>query len=423
MRRAKNRRETAVFSALFRLVGRTTALVSGVFSLPLCDPAGPARDFLASEENALVRMALRAVVSPAPEQFPLVICGPTGTGKTLLAEGLANAWKLGRAGPDIPSRSPSTSSEVPLGTRDLQEVHRTSGADFARGYADACDTDSIGDFREAAAKAGLVLVDAVHPLATKEKACREFCFQLDRWSDAGKLVIVTSLVSPLDLANPGLASRLSAGLVLPLALPSLDARRTLLEYFARERSLELPDDVLDCLAERVPGAATRTASPRDLQAALVTLEAKAKLTGCSADAKLAEALFGGRNGEHKIEFKRILSAVAKRCGTTVDELRSSSRRQSLVRARGIAILLARRLTGESLQSLGGLLGKRDHSTIHHAVRSMEEALETDEALRRLVESLQLELESTIREAASLRRGASSSAKPLADGSGLHEGSR
>src|SRR6185295_9820917 len=150
------------------------------------------------------------------------------------------------------------------------------------------------------------------------------------------------------------------------------------------RSLELGDDVLDCLAERVPGATSRTASPRDLQAAVVQLQATANLTGCLADAKLAESLFGG-NREHKVEFKRILAAVAKRCGTTVDELRSSSRRQSLVRARGIAALLARRLTGESLQSLGGLLGKRDHSTIHHAVRSMEEAMESDDALRQLVE--------------------------------------
>src|SRR5437868_1905055 len=90
MRRAKNRPKTAVFSAIFRLVGRTAALVSGVFSLPLVDPAGPARDFLAGEENALVRIALRAIQSPVPEQFPLVICGPTGTGKTLLAEGLAS---------------------------------------------------------------------------------------------------------------------------------------------------------------------------------------------------------------------------------------------------------------------------------------------------------------------------------------------
>src|SRR5437868_2925059 len=134
-----------------------------------------------------------------------------------------------------------------------------------------------------------------------------------------------------------------------VALPSLDARRAPLEYFARQRSLELGDDVLDCLAERVPGATSRTASPRDLQAAVVQLQATANLTGCMADAKLAESLFGG-NREHKVEFKRILAAVAKRCGTTVDELRSSSRRHSLVRARGIAALLARRLTGESLQS-------------------------------------------------------------------------
>lgn len=363
-------------------------MVSGVFSLPLLDPAVPYRDFVAGEENALVRVARRVVLEDVRDHLPLVICGPTGTGKTFLAEGLAEAWRQAAAG---------------------REVLRTTGVDFARQYADACDTDSIGDFRESSSRAGLILVDAIHRLVAKERAAREFCFQLESWLAAGKIVIVTSLPSPPDWANcgeanAGLASRLSAGLVLPLALPSLDARRELLTYFAQQRALDLSDDLIAFLAERVPGAVTTTPSPRDLLAALIQLESTAKLTGSGIDAGLIESLFQPKSPGGDIAFKHVQAAVVKRFGITADELRSSSRRQSLVRARGVAILLARRLTGESLQSLGKSLGNRDHSTIHHALQTIEQAVADDNSLRDLVESLHQDLANPARPRKAARHG-------------------
>jgi chromosomal replication initiator protein len=376
------------------------ALVSGVFSLPLLDPVAPQREFLAGEENILVRAALSTIESaikstvkspvqqPDANRFPLVICGPTGSGKTFLAEGLAETWCQKAAYQEAGARS--------------REVLRTNGTDFAREYADACDTDSIGDFREKSSRAGLILVDAIHPLASKERAAREFCYQLDTWLAAGQAVIVTSLKSPLEFHNAALASRLSGGLLVPLSLPSLEVRRELLNHFARQRALELSDELIDSLAERVPGAVSRAASARDLLAALVQLESTARLIGCEIDGGLVSSLFSGGTAE-QVDFKRILAAVSRRYGVTADELRSSSRRQTLVRARGVAVVLARRLTGESLQSLGRLLGKRDHSTIHHALQTIETTLATDHALGELVDSLQQELTSELTSRA--RKGA------------------
>ena len=345
-------------------------MVSGVFSLPLLVPQGPPQTFLADDENALVRVAQRVVLQGRREQLPLVIYGSSGTGKSLLADGLAESWREAAAG---------------------REVFRTSGVDFARAYADACDTDSIGDFRDLAAKAGLVLVDAVHPLIAKDRAVREFCYQLDHWLHNGKVVIVTCLVSPLDLKNAALASRLSAGLVIPLRLPSPQVRRELLGHFARQRSLELDDELLDQLAKRVRGTTTNTPSARDLHAALVQLETKARLTGCEVDRRLVESLFEAAVDAGQVEFQQIVAVVAKRFGVGIDELRSSSRRQSLVRARGVAVVLGRRLTAKSLQALGEQLGDRDHSTIHHALETTTEAIANDESLRQLVAALELEL--------------------------------
>lgn len=347
-------------------------MVSGVFSLPLHDPAGPVREFLAGEENALVRSAIQAVTQARSECMPLVLYGPSGAGKTFLAEGLSDAWRAAQSG-------------------NHRQVLRTTGNDFDRQYADACATDSIGDFRDSFRLPGLILVDAIHPLVAKDKATREFCFHLDSWMACGKPVVITSLLSPLQLSHEGLASRLSAGLVVPVALPSLGARRELLSHFARQRSLDLPDELIDSLAERVPGSVTRVPSPCDLQAALVQLDCAARLTGGAIDEKLIASLFDSQSKAGEVDFKRILTLVCKRYGVTLDELRSSSRRQTLVRARGVAVVLGRRLTKESLHSLGKALGKRDHSTIHHAWQTTEDAAAADESLRQLVDSLQQEL--------------------------------
>jgi chromosomal replication initiator protein len=349
-------------------------LVSGVFSLPLLDPVTPQREFIAGDENVLVRAAVNVVLQHQADRLPLVIYGPTGSGKTFLAEGLAEAWRQAGADHQPP-----------------RNVLRISGVDFARGYAEACQVDSIADFRDQFLHTDFILVDAVHTLASKERAAREFCFQLSGWLNAGIVVLVTSLKSPPQLPDAGLASRLSAGLVVPLALPSPVVRRTLLAQFAQQRSLDLSDDLLEFLAQRIPGAVSSEPSPRDLLAALTQLESTASLTGSPIDERLIASLFQGALPSEEIEFKRILAAVCKRYGVTADELRSSSRRQTLVRARGVAVVLARRLTGESLQSLGKLLGKRDHSTIHHALQSTEQALASDENLEQLLVSLQQEL--------------------------------
>jgi chromosomal replication initiator protein len=357
-------------------------LVSGVFSLPLIDPVAGPREFLAGEENALVRIARRVVLEQDRPYLPLVICGATGAGKTFLAEGLAECWRQAAAG---------------------REVLRLSGVDFARAYADAVDTDSLEDFRQGLSRPGLILLDAVHTVVEKPRAARELCHQLDGWLAVGKVIVCTSLVSPVELGNAGLASRLSGGLVVSLALPEADTRRHLLAHFARERSLAFEPELLDRLAERVRGAISPVPSPRDLQGALLQLESTARLTGCEVDAGLLESMFQSTESPQPIDFKQILATVAKRFGVTLTELRSSSRRQSLVRARGVAILLARRLTKESLQALGQLLGKRDHSTIHHALESTEHAVKADATLQVLVGELETELIAQTTTADSKRR--------------------
>jgi chromosomal replication initiator protein len=129
-----------------------------------------------------------------------------------------------------------------------------------------------------------------------------------------------------------------------------------------------------CLAK---GAAT----PRDLQAAVLQVDAKSQLTGSRLDDGFVSATLGKSPA---IDSNKIIAAVAKRFGVSPAELRSSSRHKSLVHARGVVAYLMRVLTGQSLQTVGQALGGRDHSTVHNALRKIESLLETDAAISLLV---------------------------------------
>lgn len=357
-------------------------MVSSVVTFNVLDPQCGPRELLVGEENALVGVAWRAVLESDSKFSPLVITGPTGTGKTCLAEALAAAW---------------------LEQSCERSWQRLTGVDFARQYANACDTDSLGDFRQSLSSAGLILVDAVQTLDDKPRAARELCLQLDAWLADGKIVVITSAIPPAELASEALASRLSQGLVVPLSLPAIDTRRAMLLHFARQRGIELPASVVELLVEQAPGAVSRAPSPRDLESVVLQLDARAQLTGAPISTDLVDALLAGEQ-RPAVRLEQILAAVARREGVTVDELRSSSRRQSLVRARGIAIALARRLTSESFQSIGRLLGNRDHSTVHHAWQTTEAALLADEALQKLTADLEKEITAKVSAREGKRRG-------------------
>lgn len=338
-----------------------TALVATLFNHPLQLGRG-ARAFLAGEENAVVEVAWQAALEHRMLAMPLVFFGPTGVGKTLLADNLAEAWQAAE-----PSR----------------QFLRLTGTDFARHYADAVDTDSISDFRRSTRHAGLILIDAVHDLVDRPAATREFCYQLDRWLRDEKLVVCTSLEAPSAIVNESLASRLSGGLVLKLSPPGGETRRHLVAHFADQRSLRIADEVLDQIADSCES--NGSPSPRELQALVLQLHSKARLTGSSLDADFVTGSLD--HPTNAVDTNQILAAVAKRFGVTAAELRSSSRQKSLVHARGVVALLVRSMTGQSLQSVGKLLGNRDHSTVHNSLRKIETLLETDLVLQTLVDDI------------------------------------
>ncbi len=352
-------------------------MVNGVVDIPLPgrplesaakQSGGPAaRHFIAGPENRLVEVAVRsAVEGPGNGYNPLVFYGPSGTGKSHLAHGLAAAWKA----------------------RDRrQRVVCTTAVDFARELADAIETQAVDEFRTKHRGADFLVVEDLGMLATRKlgklSAQEELIHTLDAMVAEERWMIVTVAVLPAALPGilPALQSRLMGGLLVPLSPPGVEARLAILEQLAAIREIPLPAAVARVLAEGLAATAP------ELAGSLVQLAAPAAFRKDPFDLEAARRYVAKRNGKRRPNLHEIALATARHFSLRLTDLRSPVRRRALVVARGVAVYLARRLTEESLERIGGYFGGRDHSTVMHSYRKTEELIGSDPAVREAVERL------------------------------------
>jgi len=334
------------------------------------NPGSAWPEFLAGPENRLVEPAVRSVLDdPANGYNPLLFYGPSGTGKSHLAQGLAAEWKA----------------------RHLrQRVLCTTAADLVRELTDAIKTQATDELRERYAAAALLVLEDLDRLAGKHDVQEELVQTLDALLAADRRVVLTASAAPARLPGimPRLRSRLESGLTVPLAPPGPGARLSVVERLARLRELELSESAAQLLAEGLP------VTVPELLDVLVQLEASNQLEGGRIDGKAARRFLALRDGRRQVALHLIAVSTARLFALKLSELRSASRRQAVVTARGVAMYLARQLTAKSLDQVGRYFGGRDHTTVIYGCRKTERLLENDPAIRRAVEQLQKELQET-----------------------------
>ncbi len=323
--------------------------------------------FLAGPENRLVEAVVRAVLENDARMYsPIVLHGVSGTGKSHLALGLADAWKSGA-------------------TR--RKVVVTSAVDFARNLAEAVETQSIDDFRAEIRLAEFAVFEDLDHLverrSEKISAQEELLHAIDSLMNKGAWIIVTSAASPATIENllPGLKSRLAAGLTVELVPPGVEARREIIRNAATRRNIELSDKETETLAESFKGSAP------ELIGAIAQLEATRGRAGRKIDAKSVRRLLDDRRPPKPPTISEIASAAAKQFGARLTDLRGPSRQRIVVNARDVAIHLSRTLNQLSLEQIGKYFGGRDHTTIMHSLRKIEGLLKTDPNLRNELEQL------------------------------------
>lgn len=326
-------------------------------------------NFVVGGSNRFSFAACEAVSKkPGHVYNPLFIWGGTGLGKTHIMQAIGNA--LARQRPDACIRYVSTEKFM---NEMIQAIQRGTTFDFRRTYRSA----------------DLLLIDDIQFLAGKESTQEEFFHTFNTLYDAHKQIVITSDRPPRELRDleERLVSRFNWGLVSDIQSPDFETRVAILRRKAEVERINIPDDVLLLLAERI------SKNVRELEGSLVRLSALASLTGRIIDQGLCVEFLRDlleEQEERDVDMPRITKAVGKRFGVTVDAIKSKRRTNAIAKPRQVAMFICKRLTGASLSEIGGFFD-RDHTTVLYACEKVETLRSSDGELQRALDELIQEL--------------------------------
>lgn len=316
--------------------------------------------------NRLARAAGVAVAKkPGKTSFnPLMIFGDVGLGKTHLAHAIGN--------------------EV-LKTQSDKTVLYVSSEHFTNQFIDAISNGTASDFTNFYQTVDVLIVDDIQFFEGK-KQTQEIFFNIFNYLHMqNKQLIFTCDRAPKDLAGmqERLISRFKWGLSADLNVPSLETRMAIIQQKMRKDGIELPHNVMEYVSFSV-----RT-NVRELEGVLISLIAQAALNQREIDLDLAREVISKFvdyvSNEITVEF--IQKIVASYYNIPVEKLKEKTRKKLFVTARKLSMYLAKQLCNKSLVSIGEYFGNRDHSTVIHAIKSVEEMLQQDERFKNLVSDL------------------------------------
>lgn len=323
-------------------------------------------NFVVGPCNELAHAGATAVAAaPGGAYNPLFLHGGVGLGKTHLVHATANAIRKQFRG----YRVLSIGAEL-----------------FINEMVSAVRRQQMETFHHRFRKIDTLVVDDVQFIAGKERTQEEFLHTFNLLCAAGKQIVLSSDKPPREIANleAGLRSRFEGGLTVEMTRPDRDTRRRILVAKAFQQGLEIPEDVLDYVTDRVPAT-----SVRELEGALTRLKASASLLGRRIDRALAEETIGPLYpaSRERVSVERVESVVAEGLNVPEGALVSSQRNARLVFARQVSMYLLRKHLGLAFAAIGERYG-RDHTTVLHAVRAIGARRACDPEVRRLVATLE-----------------------------------
>jgi len=328
--------------------------------------------FVVGTNNELAVAASRAVAErPAKMYNPLFLYGGVGLGKTHLMHAIGH-----RIVADHP------------GAR----VAYVSSEQFTNEMVGSIQQGTMAAFRRRYREMDLLLVDDIHFLEGKEGTQEEFFHTFNALYDAQRQIVLTSDRPPKNLSGveERLVSRFEWGLVVDIKAPDFETRMAILRKKAADDGLVLDDDVIEYIAHAC------TASVRELEGAIIKLLAFSSLTHQEITTQLARAALSGvlrrsRDEGPVLSPERIQETVARRWRVKAEALASKRRTKDLTVPRQVAMYLIKETLGTSLVRIGQIFGGRDHSTVIHSIRKVEEEMARDPDFRKKVDEAREEV--------------------------------
>jgi len=328
-------------------------------------------EFIEGDGNRLARSAAYAVAQkPGSTNYnPLLVYGGVGLGKTHLAQAVAN---------------------YAIEHNTAEHVLYVSSDRFTSQFVQSVRENRIAAFSSYYRQADLLIVDDVQFFGEKEKTQEEFFHIFNDLHQNGKQIFLCADRAPSKI--PGIEERLLSrfqwGLSADIQRPDLETRIAILQRKAVRQDIEVEPKVLELIAQRIDS------NVRQLEGALTRLTALVQLDNGTLDLETARRYLREHTDQEAtvLDASDIIEEVADYFRLSEDDLLSRSRKQTVAQARQIAMYLCRELTDESYSHIGTRFGGRDHSTVIHAYRKIDEKLESDTSLREDVSSLKSRLQ-------------------------------
>ena len=327
-------------------------------------------NFLEGDSNRLARSAALAVANkPGGTSFnPLLIFGGVGLGKTHLAHAIG--------------------VEIKEKYQDKTVLY-IAAEKFTQQYIEAVKKNTRNDFIHFYQLLDVLIIDDVQFLSGKTGTQDVFFHIFNHLHQNGKQVILTSDKAPVDMQDieQRLLSRFKWGLSAELQLPNYETRISILKNKLFRDGVSISDQIIEYVAKNIK------TNVRELEGALISLIAQSSFNKVEITQELAQDVVMKfvKNTKREVSIDYIQKVVSDYFQMDIETLQSKTRRRHIVQARQLAMYFAKKFTKASLASIGNQIGKRDHATVLHACKTVDNLTFTDKQFRKYVEDLSQKL--------------------------------
>lgn len=331
-------------------------------------------NFVVGASNQFAHAACLAVANvPAKNYNPLFIYGGVGLGKTHLLHAIGNHIIQHHVFPDT------------------KKIFYTSAEEFTNEMINSIRFEKMEEFRNKYRRMDILLIDDIQFIAGKERTQAEFFHTFNSLYEARKQIVVTSDKFPKDIPNfeERLRSRFEWGLIADIQPPDIETKVAILRKKAETENIHLPNEVAFFLASEIDS------NIRMLEGCLIRIGAFASLSRTPVDLSMAKEVLKNiiKPKEILISTEMVQKVVANHFNIKISDFKVKRKNKGFVIPRQIAIYLSRKFTGSSLIEIGEKFGGKDHSTVLHSIKKVEERISSDPSFKEMIENLQARIKS------------------------------